>query len=224
MTRTRLVLMAILAVFCMSAVAASQASAAKKGEIVNSKKEKLVKNTFTATSGVTILENKKGAKVTCQKDEAKGTIETTKTGTQEVKFKECKNSLGQSCKSVEGKAGEIIIKGVKIEVWFTDKTKESLQLLNKVNGKFAFTCAEVNQEVEGAFCTPVTAAQEGKLKLKYEFTAAQEKGTQKPSKCVDPTGAEQEPKLTAKIAGEAFEGSGQSGTEVVTFAEEAQFL
>ncbi len=232
MNRTRIIIMALAAVFCLSAVTATGAFATvKKGELVSKATGKaLTKKKFTATGGTQTLETTGGAKVTCTAGTATGEVTSTSTATQTVKFTGCANASGFKCKSGTLKAGEIEVGSVAATLgWKTGSSKESLVILSKVSGTFSFECNEVKNEAKGEFIAPVGAENEGaaNAKAKFSITAKQSKGVQAETAYETLAGkAETAQTLEAKLlkVSEPFVQAGQEGTETITLEEEAEVL
>ena len=230
MTRFRMLVVTALAVIGVLGVTAGQAFATERsGEFVGKEGKSLAGTKFEGkATTASVLESVKGVKVTCKS--ATGSGEIKGTGAKgavfaegEAKFKECKNSLGQKCKSTEGKEEEIIIKSIKnsivAEKEGAGKKLEGLLIKSEITGEFEFKCSTVNQKVKGAFLAPVTEAQEGKLKNAYKGTASQAKGVQKPIEALNPaTGKKEKVTLEANLAGEGFAQAAQEGTAEGTLA------
>lgn len=230
MTRIRLITMALFAVLCVSAVSASGAFATvKKAEIVNSSGGALTGSAFTGSSGETVLETTSGANVKCKKSTATGEITGIRTATQTVTFSECKNSLGQKCKTEGGSVEEQIkIEGVKETVAFKEAAKEKLVLTSEINGTFKFLCSTVKNEARGLFIVAVGKEQEEVLKKSYAFEGkASSKGVMEIQSAVSSTGATITSSLESKLltAAEPFKQSSQVGTESVTLTStEGKFV
>ena len=103
MIRLRIVGLALVVVFAMSAMVASAASAALP--------EFSTSSTFKASSGHALLETKAGHKVECSASTGEGTITAPKSVTKaSVKFTGCKEpEIGATCSS-GSKSGEIVTK------------------------------------------------------------------------------------------------------------------
>jgi len=160
MARIRLITMAVLAVFCMSAVAAAAASASE-GELVNKEGNALVKNKYASTGGVTRLVTAAGTEIVCKSNTDHG-IWTSKTGGEDtILFKECTTLGGSlSCKggkdeAGEPKAGEIfVLVGLLIKrtnaterlILYTIHTPGTLEA-----GTLTFECSGVKISVRGSF-------------------------------------------------------------------------
>src|ERR1700689_575335 len=161
MGKLRLIVMAMLAVFCVGAVAAAAASASE-GEFVNSKEETFKKNKFTSTSGVATLETVSGTAVNCKTDTNHGII-TSKTGGEvTVLFKGCEIKGIGPCTGGEdvGKPAEgeiIVLLGLLVKRSSTTTRLLLLTILNKgtkVAGETTFVCAGVaTVAVKGSILT-----------------------------------------------------------------------
>jgi hypothetical protein len=243
MGKLRLIVLAMLAVFCVGAVAAAAASASE-GEFVNSKSEALKKNKFTSTSGVATLETVSGATIVCQTDTNHGII-TSKTGGEvTVLFKTCTATGVGTCTGGEDtkKAAEgeiIVLLGLLVK-----RSSASTRLLlltvlkpgTKEAGNAVFVCGGVATiEVKGSILTSnnyPTKALSTKYALEFKSKGAKT-GEQSVTEYENEKGEKVKCKgLEASIEGLAFEGAGQGGGKLKTevakedalFEEEAQFL
>jgi len=112
-------IISLLAVFALSAVAASGASAAKP-EFKNHSKIK-----FTSTSGAGTLETTGGAIVQCKKDTDTGEITGAKAGTGKVTFQEC-YTLGNTadvCTTAGASTGDIETVALDLTLGYASATK-----------------------------------------------------------------------------------------------------
>jgi hypothetical protein len=105
MTRIKITLMALLAVFCMSAVVASAASA-NEGEFVNGSGE-AVKGTATLKGKVTKLESSAGT-IECKTNTGTATATNKTEGKLHVLFLECSSSVGK-CQTAGETEGHITV-------------------------------------------------------------------------------------------------------------------
>jgi hypothetical protein len=110
MTRIRITMMALLAVFCLGAIAAATASAAAP-ELINSKGEEF-KGKFTGEGGSGTLETVGGNEIKCSKTSATGEVTKAKGGETTITFTGCEALKGfAKCNSKPKKAsGEIVTK------------------------------------------------------------------------------------------------------------------
>jgi hypothetical protein len=229
MARIRLIGLAVLAVFCMSAVGAAAASASE-GELVNKEGNALVKNKFTVTSGQGTLETAAGTKIICKKDTGHGIV-TSKTGGElTVLFSGC-TSGGLSCKGGKDEEGEApagsiyVLLGILVK---PSKNGERLILLTIHKpgtleaGELEIVCTGVKIKVKGSLLTfnnfPV-----GKLSKDYNFVFKQKKGIQEPDEYENEAKEKIKNHLEATVEGLAFEKAGEEGTDLVLFEEEVQF-
>lgn len=105
MTRIRIIVLTLVAMFAISAVAATMAIASE-GVFVNTKGEALKKTKFTGTSGATELLSSGGG-IKCKKDTAHGVLLNKEEGAETILFQECE-LLGSKCsggKDEHGTAG-----------------------------------------------------------------------------------------------------------------------
>jgi len=233
MARIRLITMAVLAVFCMSAVAAAAASASE-GELVNAAGNALVKNKFASTGLVTRLVTAAGTEIVCKSNTDHG-IWTSKTGGEDtILFKECTTLGGSlSCKggkdeAGEPKAGEIfVLVGLLIKrtnaterlILYTVHTPGTLTA-----GELEIVCSGVKIKVRGSFLS-FSNYKVNVLKKTIVLVAKQKKGIQEPTEYENEKGEKVKCKgLESSTEGGAFEPAGQEGEETDTLEEEAQFL
>jgi hypothetical protein len=222
MKRVKIITMALLAVFCLSAVAASSAFAAEtKGEISNSTTLAVtpLKASFTGESAKEgFLETVGGSKISCTKTAIKGKIKTTKTGEATFTFTGCV-SAGLKCKTGAEVAGTIVVpvalEGTNLSKEETKKEKDFL--LNKVPTT-TITCSTVKIVVEGNLLVPAEPLKT--LSLKYTFNAKGAKGVQTPE-----LAATQGKHLQANFAGKGLENASilAEGLET-TFEEKVAFI
>lgn len=224
MTRIRLIMLAMLAVCCMSAVASATASASK-GEFVNKEGKALVKNNFTATSGTTVLTTVGGTKVTCTADLALGVITSVTGGEQTVHFTGCTSS-SLPCKSTKpaaSKAGEIVVlTGLLVQKLAAKEdtiVNTILEPGTKTAGTLAFECSGIKITVTGSFYSNGVTS-EGALSKSWALKATQSSGKQTVLK----NEAGVEAFLKTSIEGKTAEQSAEEGTETVQFLEEGKFV
>jgi len=239
MARIRLIVLAVLAVFCVGVVAAATASASE-GELVNAKGEALIKNKIVGTSGTTRLETLAGTSIICTSNIARGII-TSKTGGElTVLFKGC-TSGALSCRGGKDSEGEAPAGSIYVLVGLLIKRSNATERLILLTvhkpgtleaGEIEIICSGVKIKVKGSFLTTNNIVIK-KPATKYEFTATQEKGKQTVTEYENEKGAKVKCSgLEASIEGLAFEGAGQGGgskkTEVAKedalFEEEVEFL
>jgi len=234
MARIRLITMAVLAVFCMSAVAAAVASASE-GELVNAAGNALVKNKYTSTGGVTKLETEAGTEITCKSNTDHG-IWTSKTGGEDtILFKECTTLKGAiSCKggkdeAGEPKAGEIFVL-VGLLIKRTNATERLILYTvhapgTLTAGEIEIVCSGVKIKVKGSFLSTTnykTKVLNKTIELSATIIA---KGKQGVTEYENEKGEKVKCEgLKASVENAAFEGAAQEGKETDTLEEEAQFL
>jgi hypothetical protein len=215
MSRTRLV-SAFLVAVCLSAVAASSASASK-GEFVNKEGKALVKDAFTGTIGESTLETIHASKVTCKGGTTKGTVTGTKTAEATLTFTGC-SSGGMSCHTAGGKEGELAISSAPL----TTLQKLSTDIVTE-GAKASVTCGLAEISIKGSFLVPIGSTQEGGLKTEYKFTAEQKEGKQIPLEYENSKKEIEKFTLEASF-GESFVQAGEAATLTIKFEEEAEFV
>jgi len=202
-------MMALVAVFAFSAVTASGALAAKKGEIVNKEGKAPVKNKFTGKSNKAgLLETEAGSKITCKETGLSGTILTTKTGSATFTFTGCESG-GFKCKSGSETAGTIIVKVNLAGAVVAEKD----YIENTLEKETEVVCTGLKIKIKGALLIPVSP--EETLQTEYVFAATGSKGKQTPEIAAN--------HLEAQFVkeGSKFEKASLSATELKTTFEEA---
>jgi RNase P/RNase MRP subunit p29 len=224
MQRIKVLGLALVAVFAMSAVVSASALAAGEGEFVKAGTTvELSKKLFTGVNvGSTILETVGGSKVECKNlSTTGGKVNGKETGEETVHFLECTSTFGVGCEGGVGhKAKEIIVPVTTQTRKNVGKTKVLLEV--KV-AEFTFTCFGTEIKVKGSFLvstgTPKTP------KTKFSYTANQTKGKQEITEYETSGGTKVTGvSLESKVAGGAFEKSGQGGTEEVTYEEAGEYI
>jgi hypothetical protein len=205
--------MALAALFCLSAVSASSAFAAKKGEILNKNNVAPVLKGFKGTSNKKgFLETTAGSKISCTATSVTGTIETSTTGKATFTFTGCESG-GLKCKAGSETPGTVatpvLLKGAVKE--------EKDYILNTVNGTEEGTskaidikCSTIDIKVKGSLLIPATP--EETLKIEFTFNATGEKGKQTPEVA--------ENHLQANFSGGGYLNASLSATELKTTFEE----
>jgi len=174
MTRTKLITVALLAVCVLTALAAANAFAAKKGEIVNKEGKALVKGKFVGKSTRTMLwETEAGSKWTCKETSVTGTISTTKGGGETITYTGCESG-GFKCKLGSETAGTLIMKATLGLVVKSEKDYWERALEKEVE----LVCSGIKIKWKGALLLPVSP--EEVLKTEFVFAALGEKGKQTP--------------------------------------------
>jgi len=235
MARIRLIVLAVLAVFCLGVVA-SAASADEGLEFVNSAKKALVKNHFTSVAKAATLETVGGATTKCESSTDHGVITSTTGGEVTVLFKGCTAS-GLSCKGGEdaagkAKAGEIIVL-LGILTTPSNKGTERLLLLTvlktatKEAGEFSYECSGVPIIVRGSILTS-NNYELNKLKTTYSLvfkSKGAKTGEQSVTESENAKGEKIKCKgLEANVGGAGFEKASEETTDEVTLEEAGQFI
>ena len=230
-TCTMILLLAMLGV--SSASISSALASVKKAELVKAGSTvELSKKKFTATGGELRLETTSGASVKCKKQSATGAVLNTHEAEESLTLNECKNSLGQKCKSAGAGAEEIKPPNKFKRLWgYLVGAAKAIIIIHTIlgNGSEAvkFECSTVVNEVKGAFVVAIGASQEQVSKTSFVFAAAESKGVQgiKEFETVGGT-VEKGITLEAKLltSGASFEQAGQEASETVTFEEAAEFV
>jgi hypothetical protein len=177
MQRIKIIGLALLAAFAISAVASASAWAGPQwlkggtllaaGEIVK----------FTGTSGAGTLETDNGNKVKCTSDTASGQAEGEKAvSAVKVTFEGCTGPFGEKC-GVEGKITSELLSG---ELVYLDAAHTKIGLLLKGTGGTklfsAFTCGFAKVTVKGEVIGEITPvnSEVAEGKLKYKMTAGEQ--------------------------------------------------
>jgi hypothetical protein len=208
MNRIRIICLALVAVFAMSAIATASASALPLPEF-----EGPFPNKFTSTSLVSTLETVGKNKVTCTADTNKGELTGPKTDLVTVTFTGCETS-GIKCNSAGGAAGEIKTNQLASLLGYINAaTKETgVDLSPAVAGANVaeFECAGIKIVVRGSVIGVITPL--NKKTKAYTVKFVQKAGKQKVTKL------EGGPKdvLETSINGGAFVESGESTTDKLT--------
>jgi hypothetical protein len=222
MTKIRIIGMALLAVFCLSAVVASSALAVeKKGEIVNSKGEAPKLNKFTGESAnAGKLETVAGSKIECTKTKVSGTILSKTTGESKFTFTGCVTT-GKKCNSVSplGKEGEVI---TNVSLLGANESKTNPKgekdfIKNTTTEETSIECGTTKITIKKGGSLLVKVLKENFLSTENEFEAAGSKGVQTPE-----LAAGQGTHLQAKFLGTGvFENASISATGLKVKFEEA---
>ena len=224
MARTKLIALVVVAALSITATVTAAASAASKGEFVNSSGTRLVKNQFTATSGETKLETVGGTKLTCKAALALGIDTSTTGGEGTTHFTGCTAS-GLACKSVKpaGVAGEVILLTAALVQKLSATQDTGLTTIlapgTKTAGEVELECSGLKIKVKGSFYGNGITVNAG-LKTLWPATATQTKGVQSVLK--NEAGVEKH--LEISIEGKAFEQMAVEGTGTAHFLEEGQFV
>jgi hypothetical protein len=220
MKRIRIAGLCLVAVFAMSAIASSAASAAPvfvtKAVVGEAAASHIP---ITATLGAAFLEAKSGTKITCTGGTSTGEITSSTTAGKNIsKFTGCESG-GQPCENAAAK--EIITKALAAVLGGITATLPGERLFDEGTGKGGilaeFKCAGVLNVIvrgsligslSGAAGTTATAAQTGKIGTSTKLTFAESAGIQKYSKFLEGEGGTEQ--LESSVGGGAFEKSGQS--------------
>jgi hypothetical protein len=151
MKRIRIVGLALVAVFALSAVAASAAFAGS--EFLNESNASPAGITVTGKGGLATFESTGGAKVVCNKSESTGTFKSALEATALVKYSgECKltSSLANSTCAEPIETKELkVLAGSKVGTNAT-RLEVFLPASNELNAPVAeFTCGSVKVKVTG---------------------------------------------------------------------------
>jgi hypothetical protein len=235
MKRFRALSVTALAVLGVLGVTAGQAFAVERsGEFVGEEGKNLAGTKFEGKATTSsIFESVKGVKFTCKSGTESGEIKGTGAkGTvfeeSEERYKECRTSLGQKCRSAEGKEEEIILTAIKTSIVAekqgTGKKLEGLILKREIPGEAEFKCSTIVEKIRGSMLVQVHAEQEGKLKTAFEYTPAQAKGVQKPIEALNPaTGKKEKDTLELNLSGEGFAQSAIEDAQGVTLGASGEF-
>jgi hypothetical protein len=186
MSRVRLLIIAVFAVTCVSAVAATGAYAKGEGKICTTNTGECVAPTTTTFTGESakegLLETTGGSKIACTKTKLEeGKIASSTSGSAKFKFTGCK-SVGLKCSSSEFKASE---ETIVVKVALTAQTESAAEtgkdFLDNSVTTLAIKCGETSDEVKGCLLIPVGAAQENVEATAYTFAAVGSKGAQTPA-------------------------------------------
>jgi len=232
MRKAKSLSLTVVAVFALSGVTATAASAAS-GYFVN-KAGETVKGKIKITSTVTqVLETLAGVKLTCTaasgEAEAKNTMLVVQEG---LTAKGCKKSTGGTCKSAGAAVEEIKVGTLDLLLVLEDKEGKpgADQVLVTLLSTVEFECAEVKVTVKkgGEFLTSSVTPQ-GTLGTKFVLSVeCGTAGMQKQASYFEfgklLTIPESLGLLTKIGAAGSFEGSCQSGSAEMVTAEEAKII
>jgi hypothetical protein len=169
MKRFRILGLALVAVFAMSAVAATAASALPEYSKFPVK--------FTGTSGTSVLKAG-GTTVTCTSDTAEGTIATATTTTSKVTYTKCTGPFSAECKSPGAKGGEIKTAELTGTLGYLNKTKKEVGVLLKPKTGTNFVtieCFGIKTETTGSIIGQVTPVNTKSTKSKLVFATKEGK-------------------------------------------------
>jgi hypothetical protein len=219
MKRIRILGVALLALFALSAVMAVAASA-EEGFLPFPKK-----TGFTVAGGVSTLNTAANLPIVCGKlDASKGTLENDKHGTVTLQWLECTvaglgaNSVGDASKTILAKVLFLVclINTTTLEFGIAAETDETVKL--------EVPALPATITVKGRVIGTVLAKAGAKATLfKVDFTGA--KGVQNVTKCTDSSGTKEHTLQAESSLGKKLETASQnveSGT--VTFEEEVELM
>ncbi len=211
-TRIRMIGLALVAVFAMSAVVVSAASAALPEQLPAT-------GTFSGTSGASTFETKSGEKVKCTSDAITGEITGAKTSKSKITFKGCE-AFGFKCNSSGAASGEIVLNVTGELVYIMKATKE-VGLLNTLTAELTIKCSAFQTlKVKGSTLCPITPV--NVKTTKYTVACKETKGVQEPVNYEPASALVKAPITETKGEGLknfAFEQSALSGTDTLTLPE-----
>ncbi len=220
MTSHRLSMIALLTTLCVSCAIPANAIAAKKGELVNSKGEALIKNKFTGTSGEVKFETTGKLVMTCSASSLKGVM-TSKTKAEEtVTYTGCE-SLGKSCTGTGSKTGELKI-GFSASILFSILPPFILPSAS-ILFNFGFKCGTISGTLTGNYITPLPESQQEILKKEYTYVATEKNGIQEPDEIEHSKGEKVKEFLVMSLGG-GKEQAGINQSQKVTYEEEAKYI
>jgi hypothetical protein len=168
MTRIRLMVVAALAIFAFSAVAAASAFAAEPELVKNGEAGKeVLKKKITGTGGTAKLQVKGEGTIVCSALTSPGEVTGLKTGTSATVFTSCEFA-GLKCKTTGAKAGEISSPAEFTAVYAVKGGVDTPAVLVKPKSTIVIECGATQKlEVKGKFLAtaePVkTITEKGKL-------------------------------------------------------------
>jgi hypothetical protein len=215
MKRLKVLGLALVAAFALSAVAVASASAALpefEGPFPNKVK--------TGTSGAGTLETKGGSKITCTSDTFVGEVNAAKEVKKVVvTFKGCETTIlgiKVKCNTAGQAAGVVVTEPIHGTLGYTAKPKTGLDLEPEVGTTFAtLECGGTKVTVKGDVVCEVSPT--NVKTAKFKITCKQTKGVQEWTKLEG--GAESV--LKTKIGGGVEEQSGIENTEEIELEKES---
>lgn len=214
-TRTRMVGLALVAVFAISAVVASAASAALPEQTPTT-------GTFTGTSGASTFETKSGEQVKCTSGAVTGEVTGAKSSKSKITFKGCA-AFGFKCNSSGAGSGEIVL-NVNGELVYIMKATKEVGLINTLSAELTIKCSAFQTlKVKGSTLCPLTPV--NTKTTKYKLVCKETKGVQEPINYEPVSTLIKAPITETKGEGLktfAFEQSGLLGTTELTFASEGE--
>jgi hypothetical protein len=212
-TRIRMIGLALVAVFAMSAIATAAASAAEMTPFPNK---------FTAKSGASTFETKSGEKVKCSADSGTGEVTSATKDTATIKFTGCE-AFGFKCKSAGAASGEIVLKVTSELVDIMKANKEVGNILT-LEKELTIECSIFEKlKVKGSTLCPITPVE---VKTKEFKLICKEKGGMQEPANYEVGGVLVKAPITETkgegIKNFAFEQSGLEGTDTLTFEKEGE--
>jgi hypothetical protein len=215
-TRIRTVGLALMAVFAMSAIVASAASAALPEQVPGT-------GLISGTSGASTFETKSGEKVKCSSSSVMGDLTGAKTSSSKIVFKGCE-AFGFKCNSSGAASGEIVL-NVTGEIFYLNTTTKEVGLLNTLTAELTIKCSAFQTlKVKGSTLCPLTPVN---TKTTTEtLTCKETKGVQEPTEYFNLAGVKEKAPIT-ETKGEglknfAFEQSALLGTTSLTLGTEGE--
>jgi hypothetical protein len=242
MQRLKVMGLALVAVFAMSAVVVASASAEPEFEPKKGAMAFPVKFSSSSTTNKTKLETVKGNLVSCEGLTSSGEVASARKATNVVvKFKKCSTKVGIFTANCEGGTGhgaqEIVTEKLTAKpVYIEGKTSKTVKEEKGLdvepttsNGKFAeFVCGGVTTIVvqglsgKDSVIGRIAAAEVGVFSKTTKITFKETKGVQEPTKYEEPAGTLHEDFLESegKGGGGAFaqEQSAESAVETIEYA------
>jgi hypothetical protein len=186
MTRSRsgTALLALVAVFALSALATASASAEITVPQFKPVGTKTLPVSFTLTAGSMEVSLGGIGPLPCSKATGTGSITGPKSGTAKLQITGCRNAQGEACESPEAKeTGEIITGSLPFVLVYTTKepTKQvALDFGSKTGTFMSYGCRGSSAVLRGRILAPITPL--NTLTKTFTATLRQEKGEETPTK------------------------------------------
>ena len=212
-TRIGTVILALIAVFAMSAVAAS---AAELEQSPSSGK-------FKVESKGGSFETTKGEVIKCSSVKGEGELTGAKTSKSKVSFEGCKAKeiIEVSCSTKGAKSGVIETEITSELVWLNKSKKEAGEDL-VLTKELEITCSIVKIKVKGSTICPVSPVNTKTTKI--ELTCKQSKGKQEFTEYENEKGEKKKDITESSKSGGAFVESGLESTETLTLEKEGELI
>ncbi len=228
MKRIKVLGLALVALFAVSAMAAAQASAALP-ELVKEGKAgvELAKKTIKGSGKELVLETMNGSTVKCGEATSIGTGAGVKEFTKTVvTFTKCKASIGGECENAGAGTEKIVTNSLDGEIGYISKTAKTVgvDLKPEVSGPFVtFTCASfATNEVTGSVIGEITPVNKSRT-VAEGFTLTYEKGASAGEQKIKNLEGKPEDVLSSKLFGKT-EKANQQGKITLKFEETAEIL